>query len=205
MQPAAWIEAWEHGVVNAHSDDRSLPVDARAFLLSHGLPRVVIFEWRCSFEISFSPLGKELVSYGSEVRWGDFYNEVLDKEWRDQLIIGEEEFCNGHASFCVHKRQGTVSRIDCELPIPQSFVNSSVAQFGMSLLVAKRWSANLSSRGLAPSRDSLKALARELKKVDVQAFETDEHFWRSLIEYVLDDEPTEFEITNDPARSKPRF
>jgi hypothetical protein len=205
MQPDEWLDAWEHRVIHAREEDRHLPVAARAFLLSHGLPRVVIFQWRNSFEIAFSPLAKELVFYNTLVRWGAFRNEALDRSWGDQVVIGEEDFCNGSASYCVHKEHGTVSRIDCGLSNPQCFVNSSVEQFGRSLLVGKRWSAALRARGLVPSRGDFQVLARELASVDGEAFATADHFWRNLIEVILDEAEIELEITDDPARSRPRF
>ena len=120
MKPFAWTDCWKHDIVNARSDDSLLPLEAREFLVLHGLPSVVIFECRNSFEISFAPLAKQLTCYNRLVRWGDFYNEALDQEWARQVVIGEEEFCNGHASFCVHQRRGDVSRIDCELSARRS-------------------------------------------------------------------------------------
>src|SRR5947209_5416003 len=108
-----------------------MPAAARDFLDSFGLPRVVIFEWRNAFEISFTPLERELVPYNAIIGWGDFYDETLDREWSQQLVVGEEEFCNGHAALCIHEQTGIVSRLDCELlgseaHPAQLFVNSNV-------------------------------------------------------------------------------
>jgi hypothetical protein len=186
-----------------------MPAAARDFLISFGLPRVVIFEWRNSFEISFTPLEKELVPYNAQIRWGDFYDEARDHEWSHQLVVGEEEFCNGHAAFCVHEHDGTVNRLDCELfKDPQCFVNSSVVLFGMSLLFAQKWSVSVHSNGTLPSAASFEMLASGLKRADPRAFEDEKSFWPSLIECVLenpDGDPLDLEITSDPARSKPRF
>jgi hypothetical protein len=186
-----------------------MPAAARDFLIAFGLPRVVIFEWRNSFEISFSPLEKELVPYNALIGWGDFYDEARDREWGHQLVVGEEEFCNGHASFCVHEHDGTVNRLDCELlQDPQCFVNSNIERFGMSLLFARKWSVAVHSNGALPSAGSVEMLASWLKRADPRAFEDEKSFWPSLIECVLenpDGDPLDLEITSDPARSKPRF
>lgn len=79
MQPAEWADAWRHPLVRGRHDERRLPSTAREFLVSFGLPRVVIFEWRSPFEISFAPLENELAAYNTVFSWGDFYNPVLDR------------------------------------------------------------------------------------------------------------------------------
>jgi hypothetical protein len=209
MRRDEWAHAWQHPLVHGRRDQQRLPPAAREFLASFGLPRLVIFEWRSPFEISFAPVEKELIAYNTVFSWGDFYNEVLDREWSHQLVVGEEEFCNGHASFCVHENDGTVSRLDCELlRDPQCFVNSTIELFGTSLLLAQKWSAVVHSGGALPSADSFEQLAKELKRADPRAFQDDKCFWPNLIEVVLenpDNDSLDFEVTSDPARSKPRF
>lgn len=211
MQPNDWADAWQHPIIHGRRDERRLPTAAREFLVSFGLPRVVIFQWRSPFVISFSPLETGLVAYNTTFSWGDFYNEVRDREWSHQLVVGEEEFCNGHAAFCVHEVEGTVSRLDCELELDrraQCFVNSSVEFFGISLLLAQKWSQAVHSGGTSPSADAFDQLAKELKRADPLAFQDEEYFWPNLIEAVLenpDDDPLELEVTSDPTRSKPRF
>ncbi len=120
------------------------------------------------------------------------------------MVIGEEEFCNGHASYCVHQQDGTVSRIDCEIPNPECLVNSTIEQFAMSLLAAKRWSAEQTARN-AHWPEAFSELERQLQAIDSRAFADTDCFWRNLIEASLDDDPSGLEITDDPARSKPRF
>src|SRR5580704_3958664 len=138
MRPDEWADAWQRPLIHYRHDDQRLPPSALEFVVTFGLPRIVIFEWRNPFEISFSPLEKELVAYNTLFKWGDFFNEAVDSEWRHLLVIGEEEFCNGRAAYCVHEKNGTVSRVDCELlQDPQCFVNSSVEDFGMSLLLVQ--------------------------------------------------------------------
>jgi hypothetical protein len=208
MRPEAWARDWRHPLIHCRPDEQRLPEAARAFLVGFGLPSVVIFECRNSFEISFATLQKELVPYNATMRWGDFYSEALDREWSHQLVFGEEEFCNGHASFCVHDDDGTVNRLDCELEDPQCFVNSSVELFGMSLLFAQKWSVTTHSDGALASAESLEMLANGLKRYDPRAFQDDKSFWPGLLEYVIENpgsEPLYLEITSDPSRSKPRF
>jgi hypothetical protein len=91
LQPNAWARDWRYPLIHGRSDQRRIPAAARDFLVSFGLPRVIIFEWRSDFEISFSPVEKDLVPYNTTFTWGDFYNEVRDRAWSHQLVIGEEE------------------------------------------------------------------------------------------------------------------
>jgi SUKH-4 immunity protein len=209
VQPDVWARNWYHPLIRGRSDERRMPAAARDFLVTFGLPRVVIFEWRNAFEISFTPLEKELVPYNAIIGWGDFYDEARDREWSHQLVVGEEEFCNGHASICIQEHDGTVNRLDCELDKnPKCFVNSNVELFGKSLLFAQKWSAAVHANGALPSIGSFEALRSALKRADSRAFEDERGFWPSLIECVLenpDGDPLELEITSDPARSKPRF
>jgi hypothetical protein len=205
MQTIEWRDAWQDRLVYLRADDRQLPNGTRDFLVSFGMPRRVIFECRSSFEISFAPVEAGLTPYNTLVQWGDFYNAAFDRAWSNELVIGDEDFCNGSACYSVQRESGQVSRIDCELSKPQTFVNSSVAQFGMSLLVSKKWSANMRAQGVVPSFDSFTALARELERIDEKAFQSDGHYWRNLIEVFLEEKDFELEITDDPAKSKPRF
>jgi hypothetical protein len=209
VQPDDWARNWCYPLIHGRPDERRIPVAARDFLAKFGLPRVVIFEWRNSFEISFALIEKELVPYNSMISWGDFYDEESDRAWSHQLVVGEEEFCNGHSSICIHEHDGTVSRLDCELlKTPECFINSNVEQFGKSLLLAQEWSVAVHSNGASPLAESFDRLASELRHVDPRAFEDKNCFWPSLIESVLenpDDDPPALEITSDPTRSKSRF
>jgi hypothetical protein len=209
LQPNSWARDWHHPLIHGRPDQRRIPAAARDFLVSFGLPRVVIFEWRCDFEISFTPIEKELVPYNTTFTWGDFYNEVRDRAWSHQLVIGEEEFCNGHASICIQEHEGTVNRLDCELDKhAKCFVNSDVERYGKSLLIAQNWSVAVHSNSALPSVEAFETLATELRRLDPRAFEDQNNFWPNLIECVLenpDGDPLDLEIVSDPARSKPRF
>ena len=209
MQSNAWARDWRYSLIHGRQDQRRIPAAARDFLVSFGLPRVVMFEWRSDFEISFTPVEKELVPYNTTFTWGDFYNEARDRAWSHQLVIGEEEFCNGHASICIHEHEGSVNRLDCELDKDaECFVNSDVERYGKSLLFAQNWSVAVHANGALPSVAALETLASELRRVDPRAFEDQSNFWPNLFECVLenpDGDPLDLEITSDPARSKPRF
>lgn len=204
MEPTEWHEAWKHPLIRASANETRLPPEAHSFLTVYGLPEVMIFECQTDFEISFSPLREILKSYNKLIRWGDMFNEKLDGEWSHQLVIGEEEFCNGHASFCVHDRTGIVYRLDCEVNDHTTFVNSTVAKFGMSLLAAKIWSDEILSAGVA-AVEFLDVLGSRVSQIDPIAFSNDVNFWPSLIECVRESESPDLEVTSDPKRSKPRF
>lgn len=204
-----WARDWHFPLIKGRSEEARIPADARNFLVSFGLPRVIVFELRNAFEISFKPIENELVSYTSTFSWGDFYDEALDRAWHRQLVIGEEVFCNGHASICIHEHTGIISRLDCELDQnAECFINSSVELYGMSLLVAQKWSATHQTEITLPTEEAVKSLARELRHIDPHAFEEQASFWPNIIECVLenpDDDPLKLEITSNPASSKPRF
>lgn len=205
MEIEAWRRAWgADRLIYAGASSRQLPPTARDFLTSYGLPRVFIFEHENASEISFLPIANKLLAYNKVIRWGDFSDREQDRTWRHQLVIGEEEFCNGHASFCIHRIDETITRIDCELDEPEEFVNSTVPQFAESLLLAALWSgANCQDE--IWWRTSLAELAHALELKDPDAFDGRKSFWPTLIDHIKDQSPGSFEITCDPARSKPRF
>jgi SUKH-4 immunity protein len=218
MKAEAWKQEW--GTDNlVYSSDAGLvlPRMAREFLTSYGLPRRIIFEnplegnWEeyVSSEITFELISKPLVSYSTTIIWGEV-NECEDGEeddnpWSRQIVIGEEEFCNGHASYCVHQFNETVTRIDVEAMEEEIFVNSSLPQYGESLLLAVRWSKAIRQSGIENWQASLQELANAIKAVDVAAFERRASEWPRLIKYALDNEPGFLEITDNLKRSKPRF
>jgi hypothetical protein len=206
MEEAEWMNAWgTERLTFLQGHGSLLPMEASRFLKDYGLPRVIIFEGFCPFEIHFDRLAKNLTSYSTLIRWGDFYDADRYRAWSQQFVIGDEDFCNGSACYCVHGSSGVITRIDCELSQPESFVNSSVAQFAQALLTATRWSTEIRETGAVPSPDSLKALGDRIKPIDPAAFEAVEYFWPGLIAFLSEPEPGSLEIISDPARSKPRF
>jgi hypothetical protein len=206
MEASDWKQGWgEDRVVTLQGDGRMLPVESQRFLRDYGLPSVVIFEGTATFEIHFTPLANNLRSYNTLIRWGDFYDADRDRAWGEQFVIADEDFCNGSACYCVHGARGIVTRIDCELSQPECFVNSSVALFGEALLTATHWSSENRVRGDMRAQDSLKILGERMKRIDLAAFEEPDSLWPWLIAFVPKEEPGWLEITNDPARSKPRF
>ena len=214
MEPAAWKQAWGMDRLTfGREDNRQLPPIARGFLASHGLPRVMIFEGTFEganpFEIRFEPLSKKLVPYNSTVTWGDFYDAAQDQAWSEQLVIAEEEFCNGYASYCVHRSAENVTRIDVEIPEPEMFVNSNLPLFGESLLLATQWSDGNSSKNVPISpkewKASLLKLTKAITAIDSKVSDGRSSFWPYLIDYIREGGPGLFEITSDPARSQSRF
>jgi hypothetical protein len=206
MEASEWRSEWgDDRLILLQGDGHVLPVESRQFLKEFGLPRVVIFECPTPFEIHFTAVSKDLVPYNSLVRWGGFYDEERHRAWGEQIVIGEEDFCNGSACYGVQRARGVVTRLDCELPQPECFANSSVALFGQVLLAATRWSSEIRNTGAVPSADSLRLLAEQISAFDPASFESREHFWPSLLRFISEEGPESFEIISDPARSKPRF
>src|SRR5262249_4877192 len=122
MEPSVWKQQWGvDRLVYLDGNEGILPVESESFLKTNGLPRVVVFEIPSPFEIHFSPLQMDLVAYNTKLHWGDFYDADLDVQWADQIVVGEQDFSNGSASYCIHRTSGVVSRIDCELSQPTSF------------------------------------------------------------------------------------
>jgi hypothetical protein len=206
MEAEVWKMAWGlDRLVFARENDCQLPVIAHEFLRSHGLPRVMIFEGNNPFEIRFKQLDRDLVSYCDTITWGDLYDETLETAWFQQLVIAEEEFCNGRASYCVQRFDGNITRIDVEIPEPEMFVNCGVPQFGESLLLATQWSASNRTNNAAEREASISTLEKAIRAVDTEAFKSRKNFWPFLLDYIREHEPSSFEITSDPARSKSRF
>ena len=148
MTAAQWKTVWSPNHLMAAVDRPELPPVARSFLRTHGLPKILVVEVvgdnaAMDFEWSFRLLKKELVSYTQMLRWGN-RDPVRDRLWSNQMVIGEEEFCNGRAAICVHATEEYVSRIDCELPAPRDlglFINSNLPKFGECVLAAVQWAA----------------------------------------------------------------
>ena len=205
MNPAQWQLAFgADRLVYLRADDDQLPPRARRFLTEFGFPAVVIFEEQDGFEISFSPVARPVVAYNTLVRWGDIPDPELNAAWADQLVIGEEEFCNGHASYCVHRTSGVVSRLDMELASPECFVNSGVREFGESLLAAIRWSDERRELDAVPE-DLVSSLAGRIEAIDPPAFSDEEHYWPNLIAVADDNHHGFWDVSCDPQKSKPRF
>jgi hypothetical protein len=215
MQPEDWKKEWGvDNLVFASEHCQALPPIAREFLTSYGLPRRVIFEnplggdwWEDDSEHEANAYVSYEISFELILQPLDPYNALLvegDDSWWQQIVIGDEEFCNGRASYCVHQLNETVTRLDVEIS-DESFVNSTLPQFGESLLLAVRWSNAIHQTGLENWTASLQDLADAIRSIDAEAFRSPANHWPYLIEYALDNEPGFLEITADPKRSKPRF
>ncbi len=205
MDASEWQLAFgANRLTHLHGDDERLPSDARHFLEQYGLPKIAVFQGLHPFELSFSPLTKPLVACNTLIRWGDFPDRELDAVWADQLVIGKEEFCNGHALHCVHRLSGVVSRIDVEISNPECFVNSDVRRFGESLLAAIRWSQDRHALEAAPS-NFVSKLADQIKAIDPSAFDDENSFWPNLIAVAYDHHQEFWDVSCDPRKSKPRF
>lgn len=205
MDASEWKSAFgADRLTYLHADDDQLPSEARRFLTKYGFPTVVIFEELHSFEISFSPLTNRLVAYNTMIQWGDFPDPELDAAWANQLVIGEEEFCNGHASHCVHRTSGVITRIDVEISDPECFVNSDLRRFGESLLAAIDWSRERRELKEVPA-DFVSHLADRIKAIDSAAFDDPDNFWPNLIDVAYDNHHEFWDVSCDPQKSKPRF
>lgn len=205
-----WISAWGADRLIRPQAIRGLPIAASEFIRSYGMPGRVIFEGGevatsggITFEVSFAALSHPLRRYSQLISGSP--NPELDRSWSEQLVIAEEDFCNGSASYCVQRVRGTVTRIDVELPKPEKFVNSTVEQFAHALLLATQWSAANRQQDPQVWKRSLAALAGALQYLDANSFGDRRMFWPSLIEWITDAGPDSLDITSDPMRSKPRF
>jgi hypothetical protein len=182
-----------------------LPEETQEFLTEFGLPKVVIFECDTPFEISFAPIATRLLSYAETINWSDDDDAVLYAKWENELIIADEQFCNGHASYCVNRATGGITRMDCELPQPETVVNSTIEQFAISLSALVKWSSSGKMLTTRKWQDSINKLKRELLRIDSVAFRKRRNHWRDLCAYIQSHEPDSFNVTYDPAHSKPRF
>lgn len=143
-----WKQQWGvDNLVFAPENCNQLPDIAHRFLTTYGFPRRFIIENDpridygveiltdyqggdiISSEISFEYISQPLTRYYEDSRWGDYKPEI-DIALSQQIKIGVEEFCNGHAHFSVNELSETITRIDISHPSLNTFVNSSVPQFG---------------------------------------------------------------------------
>jgi hypothetical protein len=145
-----WKNAWPPGHLMQNVDRHELPPIARRFLRECALPKVIVCEAEgdnasMAFEWTFRCVADALQPYTKLIRWGDFYDAQKDRFWSSQLVMGQEEFCNGRASLCVDAADEYVTRIDCELSEMGLFMNSSLPQFGASILAAAQWAEKFGS------------------------------------------------------------
>lgn len=124
---------------------------------------------------------------------------------RNYVAIGDVDFCNGSAFCCVNLITEAVSRFDIEDDDPDWFINSSIRQFGLSLLLAVQWSADSRLLSAGEWVGSLVALQDAMTQIDPPAFESSNLYWPALIDHMAEGEPHTFIVTTDMAFSKTRF
>ncbi len=217
MTPAEWHRAWPPGHLMRPIDRPDLPPGARAFARDYGLPSVLIFEIEGAsacrpFEWRFHPLEKELVPFTKLLRraeWGDDDDARLNELWSDQLMIADEEFCNGNAAICVHSSLEHISRLDWEIEDAGNFVNTSIAQFAESMLTLVGWCEKHGRGSFSDRKANVQQLLGALGQIDANAITGARSLppmWPILIEGVITYEGTDrCDITSDPTRSKSRF
>jgi len=165
-----------------------------------------------AFEWSFKPILQPLLSYNKLIQWGQSPDAELDRLWSFQLAIADEEFCNGGASVCIHATDEYVTRIDCELSGRSElglFMNSSLPQFGESMLAATQWATKYRDAEKNERRAAFSQLINSLTQIDPAIVEGANGlvpYWPDFLDAFDDDEALRsFDITSDPERSKPRF
>ena len=200
MSPSAWKKSWSPDpLVFRKTKTQQLPTGAHTFLETHGLPRVLVIECENPFELRFKQVTKKLGLYTD--RFGpNAFTDAEAQEWGDRYIIGDEEFCNGGAFFCVHRDTGTVTRIDPETSNPEMPVNSSLEQFATALLILRNWSTKHDSTSGAARRKAVAALRADLKRNDRR-----DGFVSCLLRSIASAEPNGYAVSANPKHSKSRF
>jgi hypothetical protein len=217
MTADEWKKAWPSGHLSETVDRPELPPLARDFLRTCGLPKVMVFEaigddGSMAFEWRFKSLSQPLLPYSKLIRWGAFYSAEQDRLWSRQLEIGNENFCNGSASICVHDSDEYVVRLDCEISGIWEFgmfINASLPQFGECMLAATRLAAKFNQAEKERRRELFSEMIDALARIDPAAKEGARGlspFWPNILDGLEPDVGiASFEITSDPERSKPRF
>jgi SUKH-4 immunity protein len=100
----------------------------------------------------------------------------------------------------VHQTAATVTLIFCEDESePESFVNSSVPQFGKSLLLLRQWSLASRTSTVATWQEDVSKLVEDLRNVDPDAFQHEKCYWPSEVRAIQNSvKPGSVEITFDP-------
>jgi hypothetical protein len=188
LTPEDFARAWGSDALiqpTAASMPRSIPSDARNFLVRAGLPALIrYFGGSTDCKITFCRLASGLSPILAEKTVGP----RLPPEWAVYWILGEEFFCNGSAWWCIHERMGQVYRIDIELAQPIEFANSSVAHFASAILAALLWSSRISrsAEEWPPEVDRFK---RELTAIDSASMESRRNFWPVYLDFIREEGP----------------
>jgi hypothetical protein len=198
LTPREFSEAWGvHGLVRLPAEGALpvIPADAARFLVEAGLPaHFVLAHPTLPSEVAFTRLSRGLTPLLAEPTVGP----ELPKEWSPYLVLGDEEFDNGGAWYCIHQDAGHVVRIDPERDDSVSLVNTTVPRFATAMLMATSWSAGLRASSSTPWHAVVSRLEASLRALDPSAFDAESSRWRTVVRGVADEEPGAFRILGVP-------
>lgn len=192
LTPHEFAQAWgAERLVRLCPDMLTLPgvsTEAVGYLVEAGLPRhFVVAHPTLPTRISFGRLARGLTPLVAEPQVGP----GVPPEWSPYVIVGDEQFDNGSAWYCIDRDTGHVVRVDPELDRPASLVNTTLPRFAMAMLLSISWSANV--RALSPSWDAaVQLLAGLLSAQDPGILDVENGYWRKVVATVADMEPGAF-------------
>jgi hypothetical protein len=167
ISPEEYRALWgEDNLVRARQEileEINLPVETKEFLIKVGLPRQA--DLMFSFHLDFSRL--PLIDSPGIYRIGsDGFTEICLDEARNACVVS----------------------IDPHKQLPDTFVNSGVLQLAECLLIYRRSKVKFSNPNLDEdqARSMVRDVAEEIKRVDGNALEGEEHWWAVIIEQMED-------------------
>lgn len=172
MSPETWNSAWHAGQLMELPAEliEHYPEVPRGFLTRFDFPRTAEFG---IYRFNFGPMLSPFESLGE--------NEYDDMA--DRLMIGELDI-DGGMSFVVAISQtsGQISLVDFDYDMPEAYVNSDLAAFGLSLrAVVMRYTAI--KGGAERSENFADEIASELLNVDPNALDNEVCFWFGVVEF----------------------
>jgi len=198
LTPREFSEAWGvQGLVRLPAGWTlpAIPPEAARFLQEAGLPaHFVLAHPTLPSEISFTRISRGLTPLLAEPTVGP----ELPKAWSPYLVLGDEDFDNGGAWYCIHRDTGHVVRIDPEMDDSLSLVNTSIPRFAAAMLIATTWSAGIHASSSTPWHVVVSRLEASLRALDPSAFDAENSLWRTVVRGVADEESGAFRIAGVP-------
>jgi hypothetical protein len=188
LGPEEFAHEWGPEALIRLPDKKSkvpMPADTRDFLVRAGLPALITYyggvtESKVTFyrlDLGPSPLLEE-----------ETVDPRIPASWSAYVVVGDEFFCNGCASWCIHQDTGHVLRVDPELQEPVEFVNSSVAHFASAALTAVSWSQHC-TRTAAEWVAEVDRLTQLLGLLDPESTRSTKQFWGSYLDFIRSEGP----------------
>ena len=172
MSPEVWESAWKPDQLMRLPAELIEQYPRRC----PAVPLEIWFSARCGIRhpsVAFRADAWELESLG-EHEWDDL---------ADRLLLGAIDVDGGPSFVCaISKSAGTITAIDFDSGLPEMFVNSDLAGFGLAMRSVFAMFEAIKD-GAEPPQNLPDEIANAILGVDPAALDSDTCFWTGVIEF----------------------